>query len=67
MLCYECYETDGAIGDHYPEPDRMLRCAERVVHTYLVKEVCAGKPPRVDVEPDEAGAPGCRGSSRQRR
>ncbi|HEX9343259.1 MAG TPA: bifunctional aspartate transaminase/aspartate 4-decarboxylase, partial [Actinomycetota bacterium] len=39
--------TDGIIGDNYPVPDRMLRCAERVVHTYLVKEVCAGKPPRV--------------------
>jgi len=39
--------TDGIIGDNYPVPDRMLRCAERVVHTYLVKEVCGGKPPRV--------------------
>ena len=38
--------TDGIIGDNYPVPDRMLRCAERVVHTYLVKELCDGKPPR---------------------
>lgn len=37
--------VDGIIGDQYPTPDRMLVHAERVVHEYLVKEMCAGKPP----------------------
>jgi aspartate 4-decarboxylase len=37
--------TDGIIGDMYPVPDRMLRCTERIVHEYLVQEMCAGKPP----------------------
>ena len=37
--------VDGIIGDQYPTPDRMLTHAERVVHEYLVKEMCAGKPP----------------------
>lgn len=37
--------TDGIVGDHYPVPDRMLPCAERIAHAYLVKEMCAGKPP----------------------
>ncbi|MBV9445704.1 MAG: bifunctional aspartate transaminase/aspartate 4-decarboxylase [Streptosporangiaceae bacterium] len=33
------------IGDNYPAPDRMLRCCEKIVHAYLVKEMCASKPP----------------------
>jgi aspartate 4-decarboxylase len=37
--------VDGIIGDQYPTPDRMLVHAERIVHEYLVKEMCAGKPP----------------------
>ncbi len=37
--------VDGIIGDQYPTPDRMLMHAERIVHEYLVKEMCAGKPP----------------------
>jgi aspartate 4-decarboxylase len=37
--------TDGIIGDMYPVPGRMLRCTERIVHEYLVAEMCAGKPP----------------------
>jgi aspartate 4-decarboxylase len=37
--------VDGIIGDQYPTPDRMLGHAERIVHEYLVKEMCAGKPP----------------------
>lgn len=37
--------TDGVIGDHYPEPDRMLRHLEQVVQRYLVKEMYAGTPP----------------------
>ena len=38
-----------ADGRHYwvyvSVPDRMLRCTERIVHAYLVQELCAGKPP----------------------
>lgn len=37
--------ADSAIGDNYPEPDRMLRHAEGVVHAYLQKEMCDGHPP----------------------
>ncbi|WP_064741925.1 bifunctional aspartate transaminase/aspartate 4-decarboxylase [Hamadaea tsunoensis] len=37
--------TDSVIGDHYPEPDRMLSHVERVVHAYLVKEMCGGRQP----------------------
>lgn len=36
--------TDGITGDMYPVPDRMLVCAERIVHEYLVQEMCAGRP-----------------------
>jgi aspartate 4-decarboxylase len=37
--------VDSIIGDQYPSPDRMLVHAERVVHEYLAKEMCGGKPP----------------------
>jgi aspartate 4-decarboxylase len=37
--------AEGIIGDMYPVPGRMLRCTERIVHEYLVKEMCAGKAP----------------------
>ena len=37
--------TDGVIGDNYPVPDRMLRCTEKIVHAYLVEEMCAGQAP----------------------
>ena len=37
--------TDAVIGDDYPLPVRMLRCVEKVVHEYLVKELCAGQRP----------------------
>jgi aspartate 4-decarboxylase len=37
--------SDGIIGDMYPVPGRMLRCTERIVHEYLVQEMCAGKAP----------------------
>lgn len=49
--------TDGVIGDNYPAPDRMLCCCERVVHDYLVKEMCAGDPPpgRFDLFAVEGG------------
>ena len=38
--------TDAAIGDNYPVPDRMLRHAEKVVHAFLAREMCDGRPPR---------------------
>lgn len=49
--------TDGVIGDNYPEPDRMLTHAERVVHRYLVKTMCDEKPPegRFDLFAVEGG------------
>ncbi|MDD5244742.1 MAG: aspartate 4-decarboxylase [Syntrophorhabdaceae bacterium] len=49
--------TDSVIGDQYPTPDRMLKCIERVVHEYLVQEMCAGQPPegRYDLFAVEGG------------
>jgi aspartate 4-decarboxylase len=49
--------TDGIIGDMYPVPGRMLRCTERIVHEYLVQEMCGGKPPagRFDLFAVEGG------------
>ena len=38
--------TDSIIGDHYPTPDRMLHCTERIVQAYLAQEMCAGRPPK---------------------
>lgn len=37
--------VDSIIGDNYPEPDRMLRHAERVVSRFLIKEMCDGRAP----------------------
>ncbi len=37
--------VDGIIGDNYPEPDRMLVHAEKVVHRYLEKTMCNDQPP----------------------
>jgi aspartate 4-decarboxylase len=37
--------TDSVIGDNYPEPDRMLVHAERVVRRYLAKTMCDDRPP----------------------
>src|SRR5262249_7269217 len=37
--------VDSVIGDNYPVPDRMLVHAEQVVHKYLEKEMCNGRPP----------------------
>ena len=37
--------VDGIIGDNYPVPDRMLEHLERVVHEYLIQEMCDRKPP----------------------
>jgi aspartate 4-decarboxylase len=38
--------AEGIIGDMYPVPDRMLRCCERIVYEFLVKEMCADRPPK---------------------
>jgi len=38
--------ADGITGDMYPVPDRMLVCAERIVHQYLLQEMCAGRSPK---------------------
>jgi aspartate 4-decarboxylase len=38
--------TQGIIGDMYPVPDRMLPCCERIVHAFLDKEMCGGRPPK---------------------
>ena len=38
--------VDGIIGDNYPVPDRMLVHCERIVHQYLVQEMCGGNAPR---------------------
>jgi aspartate 4-decarboxylase len=35
----------GIIGDLYPVPGRMLRCCERIVHEFLVREMCDARPP----------------------
>lgn len=37
--------VDGIIGDNYPVPDRMLVHIEKIVHEYLVQEMCYNKPP----------------------
>jgi aspartate 4-decarboxylase len=37
--------VDAIIGDNYPEPDRMLVHAEKVVQSYLAKTMCADRPP----------------------
>lgn len=37
--------TDSIIGDNYPVPDRMLPHCERIVHEFLVKEMCDGHAP----------------------
>ncbi|AGC45584.1 aspartate aminotransferase [Myxococcus stipitatus DSM 14675] len=49
--------TDAAIGDNYPVPDRMLVHAERIVQTYLAREMCDGRPPpgRFDLFAVEGG------------
>jgi len=38
--------VDGVLGDHYPEPVRMLAHAERVLHQFVVERVCGGRAPR---------------------
>jgi aspartate 4-decarboxylase len=54
-FAYELAES--IIGCMYPVPDRMLRCTERIVHEFLVQELCAGRPPagRFDIFAVEGG------------
>lgn len=49
--------AEGVLGCFYPVPDRMLRCTERIVHEFLVREMCAGRPPsgRFDLFAVEGG------------
>ena len=37
--------AESIIGCMYPVPDRMLRCTERIVHEFLIQEMCAGRSP----------------------
>ena len=37
--------ADGFTGDNYPVPVRMLHHFERIVHAYLVREMCGGREP----------------------
>jgi aspartate 4-decarboxylase len=37
--------TDSVIGDNYPVPDRILTHTEKVVHAYIVQEMCGKRPP----------------------
>lgn len=36
--------ADGIIGDNYPMPNRMLKLVEKVVGSYLIRELCYNKP-----------------------
>jgi len=47
----------GIIGDLYPVPGRMLRCCERIVHEFIAREMCDGRPPagRYDLFAVEGG------------
>jgi aspartate 4-decarboxylase len=38
--------ADAIIGDNYPVPDRMLVHTERIVHEFLMREMCNGSPPK---------------------
>jgi aspartate 4-decarboxylase len=38
--------ADSIIGDNYPAPGRMLAHVEQVVHDYLIREMCDGRPPK---------------------
>ena len=49
--------VDAILGDHYPVPDRMLSCSERIVQAYLALEMCGGTPPpgTIDLFATEGG------------
>lgn len=36
--------AEGIVGDQYPEPVRMLKHCEAIVHDYLIQEMCGNKP-----------------------
>lgn len=38
--------SEGVVGDQYPDPVRMLRHTEVIVHDYLIQEMCGGHPIR---------------------
>ncbi|MEQ8156218.1 MAG: aspartate 4-decarboxylase [Clostridiaceae bacterium] len=37
--------ADAIIGDNYPVPGRILKHIEKIVHAFLVQEMCYNKPP----------------------
>lgn len=49
--------ADSIIGDNYPVPGRMLTHCERIVHEFVAKEMCDGRPPpgRFDIFAVEGG------------
>ncbi|MFC2050427.1 bifunctional aspartate transaminase/aspartate 4-decarboxylase [Chloroflexota bacterium] len=48
--------VDGIVGDHYPEPDRMLINCEKIVHKYLEQEMFGGNSPgKFDLFATEGG------------
>ncbi len=49
--------VDATIADNYPTPDRMLEYPEKVVHRFLVREMCGKRPPsgRFDLFATEGG------------
>jgi aspartate 4-decarboxylase len=49
--------VEGIIGYMYPVPGRMLRCMEKIVHQYLMHEMCGDRPPagRFDLFAVEGG------------
>lgn len=38
--------AEGITGDQYPDPVRMLKHTEVIVHDYLIQEMCGNKPQR---------------------
>lgn len=38
--------AEGIIGDQYPSPVRMLKHTEKIVHDYLIQEMCGNDPLR---------------------
>jgi len=55
LFVYEM--VDAILGDHYPVPDRILVCSEKIILSYLVQEMCCGDPPpgRFDLFATEGG------------
>lgn len=38
--------AEGIVGDQYPSPVRMLKQTEKVVHDYIIQEMCGNNPSR---------------------